>query len=348
MVGDYFTMYMEAYAIPNMEAITVARKLVDEYFCRFSVPEQLHSDQGKQYESILLKEICDKLGILKTRTTPYHPQCDGLIERFNRTLIHMLSTTVKDHPFDWNDRLRKVCLAYNSTIQSTTGYTPYFLMFGREARLPVDIVFGTSERLVTMTPGEYADHVKSSLIKAHENVQKALAEGHRHQKQIYDQKVHGDPYQINDLVWLHYPAISKGVSKKLHHPWTDPFKVLERINDCNYRIRHVNRRKPPFVVHFNRLKLCSPETRLEQVRGYYTSPRNKELNQATTHTGANTGLPLGTNPLVYEDEDVMPNDAPNLGLPAQALNERRRYPRRDRHPPDRFAPMIIHFADYET
>ena len=75
-------------------------------------------------------EVCKILNIRKSRTTPYHPQCDGLIERFNRTLLDMLATTCKDHPFDWEDHIRKVCMAYNTSTQSTTGYTPFFLMFG--------------------------------------------------------------------------------------------------------------------------------------------------------------------------------------------------------------------------
>ena len=80
VAGDYFTKWMEAYAIPNQEATTVARKLVDELFCRFSPPERLHSDQGRQFEGQVMQEICKFLHIQKTRTTPYHPQGDGLGE----------------------------------------------------------------------------------------------------------------------------------------------------------------------------------------------------------------------------------------------------------------------------
>ena len=98
---------------PESEAITVARKLTNEMFCRFSSPDQLHSDQGRQFESELLKEICKIFQIKKTRTTPYHPEYDGQVERFNRTLLDMLSTTMKDHPFDWEDQLSNVCMAYN-------------------------------------------------------------------------------------------------------------------------------------------------------------------------------------------------------------------------------------------
>lgn len=118
VVGDYFTKWLEAYAIPNQEAITVAKKLVDQMFCRFSPPEQLHSDQGKQFESKLIQEVCNLLRIKKTRTSPYHPQCDGLVERSNRTLLNMLATTSQNHPFDWEDQLPKVCMAYNAVVEN--------------------------------------------------------------------------------------------------------------------------------------------------------------------------------------------------------------------------------------
>lgn len=82
----------------KLGSLTVARKLVDEVFCRFSPPEQLHSDQGRQFELLLLAEVCRLLGIHKTRTTAYQPQSDGLVEHWNWTLLHNLSTCVKDHP----------------------------------------------------------------------------------------------------------------------------------------------------------------------------------------------------------------------------------------------------------
>ena len=146
VASDYFTRWVEAYAIPNQEAVTVANKLVDEFFCRFSVPEQLHSDQGRQFEANVMQEVCRLLQIDKTRTTPYHPQSDGLVERFNRTMLAMLASTVEEDPSNWEQHLRKVCMAYNTSVQPSTVYTPFYLMFGRLARLPVDIMYGNRTR----------------------------------------------------------------------------------------------------------------------------------------------------------------------------------------------------------
>ena len=145
VVTDYFTRWVETYPMPNQEVSTVAQTLVDEFFCRFSSPTQLHSDQGRQgrqFQSSLIQNICKLLNIRKVRTTLYHPAGDGLVERFNRTLLHMLSTTVQDHN-TWENRICPVCMAYNSSTQTTTGFSPFYLMFGRQPRLPIDLTYGS-------------------------------------------------------------------------------------------------------------------------------------------------------------------------------------------------------------
>ena len=169
VVGDYFTRWMEAYPIPNQEATTVATKLVDEFFCRFFIPEQLHSDQGKQFKSEVIAAICDQLQIDKSRMTPYHPQSDGLVERFNRTLVNMLATCTQKHPFDWETHVKKMCMAYNSSVQSSSGYSPFYLMFGRRPRIPVDILCGTGQEQHNMPT--YAAALKKNLSEAYDHVQ---------------------------------------------------------------------------------------------------------------------------------------------------------------------------------
>ena len=131
---DYFTRWLEAWPIPNQETKTVAEKFLNEMFFHFSLPDQILSDQGQQSESALIAELCSVLQIEKFRTTPYHPQGDGLVERSNHTLLSMLSTVVDGHPQTWESHLRAVCMAYNTSIQPTTGYSPFFLMFGRKLR----------------------------------------------------------------------------------------------------------------------------------------------------------------------------------------------------------------------
>ena len=141
VVADYFTKWTESFAMPNMESRTVAKILVEEVISRFGVPAVLHSDQGRQFESKLFMEMCSLLGITKTHTTPYHPQSDGMVERFNRTLTTMLSNFVNENHNDWDKHLQYVMMAYRSTIHETTGFSPNALMLGREVCTPLDILY---------------------------------------------------------------------------------------------------------------------------------------------------------------------------------------------------------------
>ena len=110
-------------------------------FFHFSLPDQIMSDQGQQFVSALITDLCNVLQIQKSRTTPHHPQGNGLVERSNHTLLSMLSTIVDEHPQTWESYLRAVCMAYNTSIQPATGYSPFFMMFSRKTRLPIDIMY---------------------------------------------------------------------------------------------------------------------------------------------------------------------------------------------------------------
>ena len=331
VVGDYFSKWVEAFAIPDQEASTVATKLVDEVYCRFSPPEQLHSDQGRQFESELMKEVCKILRISKSRATPYHPQGDGLVERFNCTLKQMLATTLHDYPFDWEERLRKVCMAYNTSVHSSTGYTPFYLMYGREARLPIDIAYGT-KTLESESVGAYATRLRKSLTEAYSDVQHQLETSHKRQKEVYDKKVHGKPYKEEDLVWLYNPAVPPGQSKKLHHPWTGPFKVLERIGEANYRIKEVYGKKAPLVVHFDRLKRCHPGTRFIP-----RIDRKDSHNEASNeHTSTNV-FEMEIVEADYDEHYLVPleEDAAHGTPPVRRST-------RNRQQPERLLPVVTH------
>ena len=130
IIGDYFSKWTEAYAIPNQEATTVARVLVEEFVARFGIPRQIHSDRGRNFESKVFQEMCKSLGMDKTRTTPLHPQSDGMIEHFNRTIERMLSKFVAENQRDWDSHLPILMMAYRSAVHETTSFTPCELMFG--------------------------------------------------------------------------------------------------------------------------------------------------------------------------------------------------------------------------
>lgn len=200
---------MEAYAIPNQEATTVAHCLVDDFFLHLSVYTLIRAGITN------LQWLRKLLGVKKSRTTPYHPQSDGLVERFNRTLLDMLATAVRERPFQWEDHLRRLCFAYNTSVHPTTGFSPFTLMFGRQARLPMDIVLGTIPPEATTVP-EYVAHLHDSLKKSYEHVRNQMGHHQQQQKTHHDALVQGKSFEVGDLVWLHNPAVPRGKSRKLH------------------------------------------------------------------------------------------------------------------------------------
>ena len=256
VIMDYFTKWVEAFALPNHTAQTVADKLVTEWICRYGIPLHLHSDQGRDFESNLFQEMCNLLDIRKTHTTPYHPQSDGQVERFNRSLKLMLRSFVNETQDDWDDHLPFLTMAYRSSAHKSTKCTPNLLMFGRETYLPVDILLGPP----TVT-GEYQCHIeyvewlRNSLNKAHEKAAKNLEHNAMVQKRLYDAKGCFRKFKIGQWVWRWYPPAHK---EKFGRGWQGPFLIVAKVNDVAYRIQSSFQARPK-VIHINHLKPYLPE-----------------------------------------------------------------------------------------
>ena len=200
VITDYFTCWVEAFSLPNQEALTVAQTVYNEWICRFGAPVAIHSDQGRNFESSMFAELCLLLGIHKTRTSPYHPQSDGLVERFNRTLRMLLTTHMQEVPEDtWDDHLPPLMLAYWSSVHKSINFTPHHVMFGREVRLPIDIMFGGG-LAPGETPLEYAVRLREHLEGAYRSARKHLRGAQKRQKEQYDRKATGGRYAVGDLV----------------------------------------------------------------------------------------------------------------------------------------------------
>ena len=146
VIGDYFIKWTEAIPLENIEAKNVARALIDNFISRFGVPLFLHTDQDASFESQLFQDMCQILGIKKTRTTKARPHSDGMIERANRIIFNMLSAFVSEHQRDWDEHIPLVMMAYRSSVPESTGTSASKITFGHEIRLPIDLVFGQPER----------------------------------------------------------------------------------------------------------------------------------------------------------------------------------------------------------
>ena len=143
MVGCYFSKWFECFPIPDQKATTVARKLVYEIVARYGAFRELHSDQGTNFGSKVVLEVCRLFGIHKTRTTPYHPRSDGFIERSFRTLGRCLKAACQETKQEWDELVSLILMSYWATPQASTGVTPNMMMLGQQTRLPFQAMYGT-------------------------------------------------------------------------------------------------------------------------------------------------------------------------------------------------------------
>ena len=225
VITDHFTRYALAYASKTQTAQATARILWDNFICHYGFPEQFISDQGRNFESDLIQELCKIAGVKKLHTTPYHPQSNGQCERFNSTLCNMLGTLSDEEKSDWKSHLGCMTHAYNCTKHASTTYSPYYLMFDRHPRLPIDVVFGLHKPNCSdnCSKSRYIQKLRRRLNYAHKKASKYSAEQAQKYKTSYDKSVKGPQLQINDLVLV------KIVAHKARHKIQDKWESEEYI-----------------------------------------------------------------------------------------------------------------------
>ena len=198
VVTDHFAKYSQAYPTRNQTAEMTAQILYNNSIVHYGFPAPLHSDQGRNFESKVIKELCVLGGIEKSSTTPYHPMGNGQCERFNRTLLKMLGTLETDQKVDWKTYVAALVHMYNSTQHDTTGFSPYYLLFGREPRLPIDLLLPSPEITGAKTFSGYIEGLRERLKHAHQVVQARLKGKWEASKKWYEKRVRGAALQPGD------------------------------------------------------------------------------------------------------------------------------------------------------
>ena len=236
VLTDHFSKWAHAWALPNQKAQTVADALMTDFFMIFGLPKQIHTDQGPNFESHLFAQMCEILGIEKTRTTPYRPQSDGQVERYNRTLQQMLKAYVNDNRDDWDDHLPFVMAAYRATQHESTGCTPNKLFLHSENTLPVDLIAGSPPGNVEewKCPVEYIKWTRQVMGNIHQKVYENLRRSTARQKRNYDLRSKPTRYAVGQFVWRWYPPSAK---KKLGKGWVGPYKVVACPTNLNCQIQ---------------------------------------------------------------------------------------------------------------
>jgi len=255
VVTDYHTKFVETGALSNGTAIEVANFLVLKVILRHGAPMKLISDRGTQFMSNVMKQVLEKCHIEHNPTTGYHAQTNGLTERFNRTLANMLSMYVNQEHKDWDEILPYVTFAYNTSVQETTGYSPFFLLHAREPITPIEATFPFPEENQLEDYDEYVQKIIVIAEKARALAYDKMVSKQNIMKKHYD-KTHRDAsYNIGDLVAIWIPIRRVGRAEKLLRRFFGPYRVDKKISPVNYVVIPVegNSRKSE-TVHVSRMK----------------------------------------------------------------------------------------------
>lgn len=228
VMTDVFSKWTVAVPCKDQKATTVAKTLIKEWFTRLGAPCRIHSDQGRDFESQVVSKLCEMYGIKKSRTTPYHPQSNGQCERFNATMHGLLRTLPENAKRRWPEHLTELVFAYNSTPHASTGLSPFYVMFGRDPRLPVDLILGYNDVSTAVDmPEEIAMH-QQRLQDAYLLVQQKLASSAQRRKKYTDRNTKEAPLYIGQRVYYRQRAF-KGRHKIQNAYHSDVYKVINKL-----------------------------------------------------------------------------------------------------------------------
>lgn len=260
VICDYATRYPEAVALRTIDANAVAEELLS-FFARVGVPEEILTDQGTNFTSQLLKEVYRLLHIQPIKTTPYHPQTDGLVERFNGTLKAMLRKTAAEGK-DWDRLLPYLLFAYREVPQASTGFSPFELVYGRNVRGPLDILKESWEASARSPESvvSYVMTVQERLEKLRDIVHENLEHAQRTQKQWYDRNSRQREFSPGDQVLILLPTSSNKLLAEWRGPYPvlrkamAPYPVLRKVSDVTYEVRITDGRRRNCIFHVNMLR----------------------------------------------------------------------------------------------
>ncbi|UYV63976.1 hypothetical protein LAZ67_2006231, partial [Cordylochernes scorpioides] len=312
---DYLTKFAITKALPTSESVEVAKFFIKDVILKHGAPREVITDRGRNFTSSMIRDLNKHCRIIHRTTTAYHPQTNGLTERLNKTIADMLSMYVDVNQKDWDEILPFVTFAYNTAKQESTGFSPFYLVHGREAETPLDLLF-------PKFPSEDEDDFIQTLgSRAEEARQLARIHTMRSQgenKLRYDAHHRNIVYQPGDLVWIYIPVRKVGLSEKLMRRYFGPYRVTRKISDVTYEVETFGdqhgRRKTKDIVHICRMKpYLDPEEREdhleEDMEDNLSSPQGEEVSVE------------GRQPPLAQEEVPRPGD---LDIPGPVTRSRAR------------------------
>ena len=228
VMTDCFTKYALAVPCKDQTAPVVAKVLREQWFSHYGVPVQIHSDQGRNFESNLVKELCRLYGVKKTRTSPYHPQGNGQTERYNRTLCSLIRSLDSKDRKRWPELLSHLTFIYNSTPHGITGIAPYTLLFGREPTVPLDHLIGNTQQCHT---DNFVRQQAQLIKRAYDIAKDRLLKAAEARKKHHDARNWGEPVKVGSRVLVKKCAFTG--RHKLSDAFQEEQYIVVKSNDEN-------------------------------------------------------------------------------------------------------------------
>ena len=247
------------FPVPDQKAITLVKLLVEEVVPFFGVPEALLSDRGTNLLSLLMQDVCRLLGVKKLNTTAYHPQCDGMVERFNRTLKAMLRKHASTKGTQWDRYLSSVLWAYQNTPHESTGEKPSFLLFGYDCRTPTEAALLPPASLDPTTVADYREQLVLSLSTARALAVDSIKQAQGKYKRLYDRKSAPSRLKVGDWVLVRFPQEEVGKMRKLSRPWHGPYRIVTHKEPDVTVVKVYRPQDTAIRVHLSRVAPCPSE-----------------------------------------------------------------------------------------
>ena len=255
VITDYVSKYTMAIPLVNKKPMSVANAIYEKWITIFGFPEKIQSDKGKEFTAKLVKAFYKVFQIKKLQTSGWHPQANGQVERFNRTMADMLAKTCAEDQVNWSNYLSTVTMEYNAMRHRVTGESPHFLMFGKEFRMPIDIIHNVNLE----APREWTDSKFPTLVKKLKEVQKKIDKVHMDNALVYNRKRIFHNFKVGDKVMeVTMPQTKKdqGIHKKLVLPGMGPYTIVS-ISPDNNTVKLVDPEDPKeqtWVVNVSRVR----------------------------------------------------------------------------------------------
>ena len=282
VLTDYGTRWAEAKAVRNATAESVAKFLIESIFLKHGFPKQIVSDRGSQFLSNLVTSLLKELNVKHTPSTSFHPQTNGLTERFNKTLTDILSMYTSKSQNDWDKYIPYALFSYNTSVQASTNETPFKLVYARDPILPIDITLD-----IPTNP-----NTRQLITKIRKEVKDRLERVHLEQAAHYNANRRETDYSEGELVLVYKPLREVGKSTKLLHKWGGPYKIIKKTSPVNYELLDLRTTPPKRDIH--------PVSRIKRF--------NSRSGCNTSGYGEPQNVPSIGQEHTQESDNVMPND----------------------------------------